>query len=169
MLDINRVIPYEQEHDWTCSIACFRTITRTMKSETDLINELHMKPGPYYSDFFYEHYKNNEKYVMKFGCNDTMSSIDAAAKFARLCVLLRDGYSIMLESSYNIAHWMVLVGYLPKGEDVSDCEVLLWDPYLGKYRIENHDEFLAMWYGDNESKVKGDYIAVKISANKEEL
>lgn len=31
MLDINRVIPYKQERDWTCSIACLRTIARTTK------------------------------------------------------------------------------------------------------------------------------------------
>lgn len=44
-----------------------------------------------------------------------------------------------------------------------DCEVLLWDPYLGKYRVENLEEFIAMWYnGDNVNGIKGDYIAVRL-------
>lgn len=170
MLDINRIIPYRQECDWTCSIACLRTIARTTKSGKSIIDQLGMKPGAYYSDFFYEKYKDDKRYDMLFGCNDTIDTVNgttdwnkAKAKFTYLCILLREGYSVMVESIYNISHWMVLIGYLPKGTEFCDCEVLLWDPYLGKYRVENLEEFISMWYnGDNVNGVKGDYIAVRL-------
>ena len=170
VLDINRIIPYRQEHAWTCSIACLRTISRTVKSENDIIEEFGMNPSTYHSDFFYEKYKDNEKYDMIFGCNDSIDTVNgvidwekAKAKFTYLCILLREGYSVMVESAYNISHWMVLIGYLPKGTEFRDCEVLLWDPYLCKYRVENLEEFITMWYHcDNVNDVKGDYIAVRL-------
>lgn len=173
VLDINKIIPYKQEHDWTCSVACLRTIARTIKSEQEIVEELGMERGAYYSDFFYEKFKKGDwasKYDMVFGCNDTLCTVEgtsewskAKAKFTYLCILLRIGYSVMVESTYNVSHWMVLLGYLPKGTDFSDCEVLLWDPYLGKYRVENLEEFITMWYnGGNVNGVKGDYIAVRL-------
>ena len=43
---------FRQERDWTCSIACLRSITSSMKSlgsEDKIFKKYDLKPSPYYS------------------------------------------------------------------------------------------------------------------------
>lgn len=69
----------------------------------------------------------------------------------------------MIETMYNYGHWLVILGYFPHGCQFSDCDILLWDPYLNKVRLENAEEVISMWVdGDHKSSdIVNDYIAVK--------
>lgn len=93
-----------------------------------------------------------------FGCDDDCE--DTFRKFTTLLTMLESGWSIMMETMYNYGHWLVLLGYYPNGKNLSDCNILLWDPYLNKVRLENAEEVISMWI-DGDHRVVNDYIAVK--------
>lgn len=150
---------YRQEQDWTCSIACIRTLLSGflphVDSEEFFLEMYRMKPGPYYS-----------KDIKRLGVltwYDTVYGCDVKGKnFDLVLRLMQQGYGVMLESMYNYAHWMVLMGFFP-AEDFERAKLLMYDPYYDEVRLLNADEFLGMWMdGDHEKNgVEKDFIAVR--------
>ena len=61
---------------------------------------------------------------------------------------MEDGYYVMVESMYNYAHWMVLLGYYPLEQaNVEKSRLLVYDPWFDQVRLLIADEFLPMWVG----------------------
>lgn len=156
--DNRAIILHKQHKDWTCSIACLRTILGTSLSEDWFIDRFHMQPGPYYSKDLKAAADTFNEFKFAFGCDDDCK--DAFSKFTKLLTMLESDWSIMIETMYNYGHWLVLLGYYPNGKNLSDCNILLWDPYLNKIRLENAEEVISMWI-DGDHKAMNDYIAVK--------
>ena len=156
---------FPQETDWTCSIACIRTILSSfieqVPSEHDFIKLYDMKPGPHYSKDIKEKRILNNKCKTIYGCDIKHKNFDLILDY------MESGYCIMLESLYNYSHWMVLLAYYPlNNSNIEKSELLMYDPYYDKIRIICVDEFISMWCdGDylNNGIIK-DFIAIK-SAN----
>ena len=152
---------YKQERDWTCSIACIRTllsnIVETSPSEDWFIKQYKMSHGPYYSHDIKE-LGMLSQYDVKFGCDERLD-LDGILQ------LIQNGYYVMLESMINYAHWMVLLGFYPLADnkDLETSTLLFYDPYYNKIRLVNADEFLGMWLdGDHwTNNITNDYIAIK--------
>lgn len=149
-------ILYKQERDWTCAIACIRTlisaINEDVPTEEYFIEKYNLKPGPLYSNDVMN-LKILEKYNVKYGC---LKDID----FNEIVNLLNEGYYIMLESMVNYSHWMVLLGYFAVSEDIEQYKLLFFDPYYEEVRLIRADEFIGMWQ-DGDGKIKHDFIAIK--------
>lgn len=152
---------YKQERDWTCSLACIRSIlssiTDNVPKEDELINKLDLKPGPYYS-----------KDIRKLGLLNTYTTVygcsDKDADFDKLLSYMEQGYYVMIETMFNYAHWFVLLSYFPgeKG-DPEKSRVVVYDPYYDTTRLLITDEVVSMWVdGDHaETKVEKDFIAIR--------
>ena len=151
---------YKQERDWTCSLACIRTLLssrgKKVYAEDYYIDKYKMKPGPYFS-------KDIKKIGMlkdfdvKYGCDDKNATFDTVLN------LMRDGYAVMLESMYNYSHWMVLLGYYRLGKNIENNLIACFEPYYNNIRLINVDEFIGMWVDGNykKSNVEKDFIAIK--------
>ena len=159
--DKNFLKLHRQHHDWTCSVACLRSILKLSMTEDEFVTQFAMTPGPFYSKDFVHIRQDFKDWQFRFGCEDScMTTVD---RWLHLLLLLGEGYSIMIETMYNVGHWLILLGYYPNGEKLSDASILLWDPYLNETRLENAEEVISMWL-DGECKASGiekDYIAVK--------
>lgn len=149
-----------QETDWTCSVACIRTmlsgIGNEIPSESDIVNEYSMQPGPYYSRDI-KRIGILEQYDVIYGCDLEKKSFDAVLEY------MDAGYYIMLECMYNYAHWVVLLGYYPIADDIEKSQLSIYDPYYNQVRLFCVDEFLTMWIDGNyaETNVEKDFIAIK--------
>ena len=152
---------YPQETDWTCSVACLRTILsgidKTVPSEEDLVRRYNMQPGPYYSkDIKTLGILNN--YDAVYGCDNKDVSFDDILSYVEI------GYSVMLECLINYAHWLVLLGYYPlDNTNIEKSQLMLYDPYYDQIRLVNADEFINMWIDGDfaNTKVEKDFVAVK--------
>lgn len=158
---------FPQETDWTCSIACVRTllsgVVEKVPSEEELVKKYEMTPGPYYSKDMKKRGMFSE-YDIIYGCDHP------DAEFEYVLELMKDGYHVMLECMYNYAHWFVLLGYYPlAGGELEKSSLLIYDPYYDNVRLLNADEFLAMWIdGDYiNSQVKKDFVAIREGDNSE--
>lgn len=150
---------YPQEKDWTCSLACIRTLLSGFVPHVDgesFFLELYgMKPGPWFS-------KDLKKlgilawYDTVYGCDRKKTELDD------VLIIMKQGYGVMLESLYNYSHWMVLLGFFP-AEDFERAKLLMYDPYYDGVRLFNADEFLGMWMDGEHAKngVMRDFIAVR--------
>lgn len=152
---------YPQETDWTCSLACIRTMLsgfiENVPDEDFYVEKYKMEPGPYYSKDI-KKIGILDEYDVVYGCDEKDKTFDKVLDY------VEDGYFVMLESMYNYMHWYVLLGYYPlKNGDIEESRMLVYDPYYDKIKLLNVDEFIAMWIdGDFEhTKVKEDFIAVK--------
>lgn len=151
---------HRQERDWTCSIACLRTILSGVMDEVPdenyFIDTFKMAPGPYYS----KDIKNRE---MITGC-ESLFSCDLESKDITIDMigdLLQRGYYVMVESMYNYAHWYVIMGYcaVENETNLEKHKLLIYDPYYNEVRLLNVDEFSGMWC-DADNHVK-EFIAVR--------
>lgn len=154
----------KQERDWTCSLACIRTIlsaiTKNIPSEDELIAEYSLTPGPYFSkDIKDKGILNRYKIETFYGCDKTDLNIQSIVS------LLQDGYYVMVESMYNYSHWMVFIGYycIKNRSNMEYHKVLLYDPYYDNIRLENSDEFLGMWHdgASIENHIERDIVAIR--------
>ena len=152
---------YPQERDWTCSIACIRTILSSVindvSTENVYITAYDLKPQPYYSKDI-KKLSILDEYDSLFGCDYADMNFDG------ILDLCEQNYYIMLECMINYAHWLVFLGYYPSIDgNVENSNILLFDPYYNKIRLVNTDEFISMWIDGNyaNSKVKADFIAIK--------
>lgn len=153
---------FKQERDWTCSIACIRTllsgIIKDVESEEFFIDNYKLIPGPHFSkDIKRLHIL--DKFNVVYGCDE--ENFD----FVNLLNLLNENYFIMVESMINYSHWLVFLGYfsIKDKENIEQHKILLYDPYYDSVRLENADEFIGMWI-DGEylnTNVKKDFIAIK--------
>lgn len=164
--DIAIMIPknlYFQERDWTCVIACLRSITSSIKdigSEDYIIDTYSLKPKPRYSK---DIKKLNilESFDVLYGCDYNYKK-NCGYNF--LYELLKNNYFIMVESMINYDHWLVLCGYFPNSSnDISKQNILLYDPYFNELKIYRVEEFGAMWISGEHIKnnVIRDFIAIK--------
>ena len=151
---------YKQERDWTCSLACIRTILsgvgKKVYKEDYYIKKFKMKPGPYYSKDI-KRIGLLEEYDVKFGCDYKNTTFDTVLD------LMEVGYGIMLESMLNYSHWMVLIGYYKLSNNIEENVIACYEPYYNKIRLMNVDEFIGMWIDGNyaKTKVEKDFIAIR--------
>lgn len=103
---------YKQQRDWTCSIAFIRTLISDLISdvadEDYFINQYKLKPSPYYTKDI------REIGILEQYCNKIIYSADLDQEeisLYSLQQLLRENYFIMAECLYNVAHWIVIMGY----------------------------------------------------------
>jgi len=152
---------YPQETDWTCSVACIRTLLSgfldSVPSEEALVGAANLQPQPYYSKDIKALGLLN-KYDAVYGCDSPADNFDAILDY------VEDGYFVMLECMYNYAHWFVLLGYYPlKNGNAEESKLMIYDPYYDEVRLLRVDEFITMWIDGNHetTKVEKDYIAVR--------
>lgn len=155
---------FKQERDWTCSIACIRTMSskfmKEVPSEDFFVEAYELKPGPHYS-----------KDIKALGILDEFNTIygcdieESEKSVNTIIDAISDGYAVMMETMLNYDHWVVVLGYFIIGEpvDLEKHTMLVYDPYYDKVRLLMADEFLAMWIdGDHsETGVIKDFIAIK--------
>ena len=156
---------YPQERDWTCSLACIRTLLSAVMDDVPkegaMVQQYGMEPGPYYSKDLKKlnilQETGNLSHVI-YGCDKEQIEL------ADIVSLLEEGYYIMLESMVNYAHWMVLLGYFVTDgeENAENCRLLFYDPYYNKVKLLNYDEFCGMWIDGNYgvTGVEKDFIAI---------
>lgn len=152
---------YFQERDWTCVIACIRSITSSIRyigTEMDIINDYSLYPKPRYS--------KDIKELHILDSFDTLYGCDFNKNYGikYLYDLLKDNYYIAVESMINYDHWLVLCGYFPNSSNnISQQSVLLYDPYFNELRIYRAEEFCSMWLSGEHlnNNIKFDFIAVK--------
>lgn len=151
---------FPQERDWTCSLACVRTllsgIVDSVPAEVDYIDRYNLQAGPHYSRDM-KRLGMLDGYDAVYGCDEQERTFD------RVLDYMSDGYFIMLESMYNYAHWFVLLGYYPTGGDLERSRLLVYDPYYDETRLLCVDEFLGMWIDGNfaQTGVEKDFVAVR--------
>lgn len=152
---------FPQERDWTCAFACLRTLMsgfeRDLISEDQIVTDYKPIPGPHYSRDI-KKLGILDKYDVVYGCDQNQIDFDYVLD------LCRDGYYLMLESMINYAHWMVFLGYYPfVSENLEESQILLYDPYYNKVRLNSTDEFINMWLDGNyeNTKIERDFIAVR--------
>lgn len=152
---------FPQETDWTCVVACIRTllsgITDHVPAEQEFVAACNMKPGPHYSKEIKDS-RILDQYDVVYGCDIEQKDFDMILDY------MEQGYYIMLESMYNYAHWMVMLGYYPvEGSDIEKSKLLMFDPYYDQVRLIHVDEFISMWMdGDFANNgIMRDFIGIR--------
>ncbi len=153
---------YIQETDWTCSVACIRTLISkfepNLMSEKEFVEKYNLKPGPHYSEQI-KQYKILDKYDAIYGCDNKDIELDDIITY------MEQGYYVMLESMINYSHWLVLLNYLtiPTPYGYEGYQLVFYDPYYNNIRMMNADEFIGVWLDGSHEKtnIKKDFIAVK--------
>lgn len=150
---------YPQGDDWTCALACFRTLLTCngiTVTEADLISICAIKPGPKSS-------AEVEKWSESMGLSlDIRYGWDNAyinTKPAQLLHELIHNYNVMIELLLNYAHWVVVLAYYKMGTLDEDV-VVIYDPYFNQVRQFHASEVFAMWYGIGDGTYDHDYVAV---------
>lgn len=152
---------YPQERDWTCSVACIRTIlsgvTKNIPSENEFLEKYNIEIGGHYVDEFIE--KN-----MLFPAEEIRTHHDYKLDEIGLPLLnklLGEKYFIMVECMYNYAHWVVVLGYyaVRERQDTEEHKILIYDPYYNEVRMVIADELLTMWC-DPEGHEK-EFVAIR--------
>ena len=154
---------FRQERDWTCSIACLRSILSSKDiyvSEDDIIDSEKLQPGPHYSKEIKD-WGILKSVDFKCGAIDQFTEDGIATKLYKL---LSDGYCIMIDTMINYDHWLVILGIFPNG---SNTTILLYDPYYNEEKLMRFGEVCSMWISGDfaNNGVKFDYVAVKAGAN----
>lgn len=152
---------YPQERDWTCSVACIRTILsaldKKVPSENEFIDRFGLVKGPHYTEEICK--------KQMFGSDKkVVSSLDYDTGDINLKLLnnlLKQKYFVMAECLYNYAHWVVIVGYFAvKGaRSREEHTIAFFEPYYNEIRLVRADEFETMWC-DAEGHCR-EFIAVK--------
>lgn len=155
---------YNQERDWTCSIACIRTLLSSIReavpSEEDIRQNEPLIPGPQYSKEICN-WKIMQGVNAIYGCDTTTDDKHPAGT---LYQMLKDGYAVMIETMVNFDHWIVVTGIYPNGQkDISKVQVTYYDPYPNEVRMIYLEELMAMWCSGlhTVNRVYFDFVAVK--------
>ena len=186
LFSVSKVPPvlYPQEADWTCSVACVRTILsgilggpEGVPGEAEIVARFGLKPGPHFSAEIRDlgllepggRPEAGSAGGLCPGISDVIYGADenlgGLKTIPDMCDYMRAGYYVMLESMINYSHWMVMLGYFSLGGsgDPEDGRILFYDTYYDRVRLEIADEFAGMWE-DPEADVNGirhDFICVK--------
>lgn len=153
---------YRQERDWTCSIACLRSIASkftTMEDESKIIEQYELKPGPHYARDI-----ESKGLLKHFDYEINIEAPDVWRDLHRLYKLLKDGATIMVETCRSFDHWLVLLAYFTNGaEYTEDQSILMWDPYYNEPILMRASEFCDIWLSGNweKNKIICDFIAIK--------
>lgn len=150
---------YPQSRDWTCSLACLRTITSgiiSLESEDELIDGYKMRPGPYYS-------KDIKKLGILTGQNiDVIYGCDMLPDEKDVSVLweyMSQGWRIMTDWLMSYDHWTVLLSYIKSQHGPDYDELIYYDPYCDEVLKIRNAHFSEMWM--NTSGNIKDFIAVR--------
>lgn len=149
---------YQQKKDWTCAVACIRSILSAFNifmPEDDIVSEYSLNPHPLFSKDIKKLNIFEDNDVI-YGCNISNEKID----INYLINLLYDDYYIMIETMFSYSHWMILLGYYNFGEIKT---LIFYDPYYNELKKFNLEEFYVMWKDGNynKNKIIKDFIAVK--------
>lgn len=148
---------FAQERDWTCSIACLRTLlssTGTPPAEDDIVKDNDVIAGPKNSAAIKSWKLADSKDVI-YGCDKPFK--DGLA--SNLTELMKD-YNVMVECMINYAHWIVLLSYVDLGDLEQDI-ITYYDPYYNRVNTIIADEFLSMWYDVSDNPLHHDYVAIR--------
>lgn len=152
---------FMQERDWTCSIACIRTLLSSLEnkvpSEDYIVIQYKMKPGPYYSKDI-KSLQMLDKYNAIYGCDKTINY-----DINYIIDLMKNNYYVMVESMINYDHWLVVLAYINLSNNNENNYIILYDPYYNEIKQIRVDEFIGMWCsGEHEvNKIVNDFIAIK--------
>lgn len=149
-------ILYSQERDWTCAIACIRTIlgAKCNICEDMIIHNYKLSPGPLFSKDIKEN-RIISGYDVIYGC-------DGYKEFDDILDLVSHGYNVMFECMLLCSHWIVFLGYYPlTDEDIENAKILIYEPYYDEVRLINCDEFISIWEDGENKEIKHDFIAIK--------
>ena len=154
---------YRQERDWTCSLACVRSLISSYEkdiTEENIIKEQGLIPGPHYAKAI-----KNWKVLSKYNVKSSVDSpIDAHNPAEELYLLLKQGFNVMIETMINYDHWVVVTGIYPsEDKDIGKSQVTYYDPYFNKVRMIFLEELISMWVSGEHSAngIINDYIAIK--------
>ena len=150
---------YQQKKDWTCAIACIRSILSAFdikQSEENIINHYSLKPKPLFSKDIKKLNMFSDKYDIIYGCDVSNNKIN----ISYLLNLFYENYYIMVECMVSYSHWMILLGYYNFG-DIK--KLIFYDPYYNEIKKFGLEEFYVMWKDGNYDKnnIERDFIAIK--------
>ena len=148
---------FKQQHDWTCSIACIRTILSGFGiniSENHFIQQYNLIPSPYFSKDIYQLHILDD-YQTIYGFNHPVS-------FDKIIEYLNEGYGIMIETMFSVSHWYCLLAYYHfDNGDIEKDKVLIYDPYYDRLQLLILDEIIDMWRDGINKDIINDFIAIK--------
>lgn len=154
---------FRQERDWTCSIACLRTIASKFKDvegEDEIVRKYGLNPGPHYTDDLVKCGILDE---FDFEVSSTVPP-NVAEELKRVYHLLETGATVMVETCRSFDHWLVLLAYFPGGHEYTEDQyVLMWDPYYAETFLMRVSEFCDEWLSGywESNGVACDFIAIK--------
>lgn len=140
-----------QERDWTCSVACLRTlmsVSKELDSEETLVTKGNLVVGP-----------QSSMDLLEAGIlpKDSIVPGSGERNGEFLWSLLRT-CNVMIECSISYAHWLVIMAAWEN--DNGDKYIQMYDPFYDYIRIENWDSVIEMWYDISGLKVDQDFIAL---------
>lgn len=153
---------YPQDTDWTCSLACIKSITSgiiNFSNDDTLIKQYNLKPGPKYSSLIKElGMLNNDKLDVIYGCDIESNNKDISV----LWNLLHNQYRVMINWMMSYDHWTVLLNYIQSGltNDTDYDIVTYYDPYCNEVKSIRVAHLSVMWLNGDKTNVK-DFIAIK--------
>lgn len=153
---------YKQERDWTCSVACLRSIASKYKdlgSEDEIVSKYGMDHGPYYA-----HELISCGLLDEFDYETTSVKPNPFNDLQRVYKLLAGGATVMVETCKSFDHWLVLLAYFPNGcEFTEDHSVLMWDPYYNETLLMRASEFCDEWLSGEwaSNNILCDFLAIK--------
>lgn len=148
---------FKQERDWTCAIACLRTLFNGKFTEDEFIEKHEIQKGPKYSKDI-KPWLSSIAHPKDFtlGCDFKYKNILPAERLASLLT----NHNVMVELTLNYAHWVVILHYAHLGSLAEDV-ITIYDPYFNKVRLFPAEEIISMWYGIMEADVENDFVAVR--------
>lgn len=121
----------KQETDWTCAFACIRTMLLSVISEVPseefIVSRYKLKPSPYYTEDI------KKLGILEEYSKDIIYSIDLNKETIFMYTveqLLEQRYYVMIENTYNIAHWIVVLGYcvIKDTKNIEEHKVIVYVP-----------------------------------------
>lgn len=150
---------YPQSRDWTCSLACLRSITSgivPLGNEDELIEAFGLRPGPYYSeDVKRLGILSGYEIDVAYGCDFALNMKDVSL----LWTYMSEGWRVMTDWMMSYDHWTVMLDYI-KSRHGPDYDMwTYYDPYCDEVLTIRNAHFSAMW--SSPGGVARDFIAVR--------
>lgn len=127
---------YVQERDWTCAIACFRSIVDSDIAEPNFIQQNSIMRGPHYTTEMKTKEWPHPNFEVKYAEGD-VSDLDPSVVWQHLY----EHWRVMLETDLNGGHWMIVLALVPTQ---NSWDAVVWDPYYGRARVFDLPELLCM-------------------------
>lgn len=150
---------YAQGVDWTCALACVRSIASGLAVLPDdgvLVRKMGLSPGPVYSGTIKRSGILDMPGIgVRYGCDVQDVSIRDLWRF------LDHGWRVMVNWMYSYDHWTVLTAYIPVEKDPDYHVLQHWDPYCGEIFQIRAAHFSVMWQSGGNEGHRHDFIAVR--------